>query len=75
MLVSILIPTHNRADLIGATLESCRGLRIPSNIDVELIVVANACHDKTSAIVNDVIGGTEEDWSFGWQTEESRQGC
>ncbi len=48
--VSILIPTHNRADLLPQTLASVRNIRIPAGISVELVVVANACTDSSAAV-------------------------
>jgi glycosyltransferase involved in cell wall biosynthesis len=45
--VSILIPTHNRAEILEQTLDSLIALRLPSSIDVDLLVVANACKDST----------------------------
>jgi glycosyltransferase involved in cell wall biosynthesis len=45
--VSILIPTHNRAALLRQTFDSLAAIRIPRGVDVELVVVANACHDDT----------------------------
>src|SRR5215213_8586848 len=50
--VSILIPTHNRRDVLVRTIESLRQLRVPPGVEVELVVVANACTDDTVAMVN-----------------------
>ncbi|MAE61980.1 MAG: hypothetical protein CMJ49_11570 [Planctomycetaceae bacterium] len=51
--LSILIPTHNRADLLKQTLRSLHGLNIPEGVSVELIVVANGCTDDTPRVVAD----------------------
>lgn len=51
--VSILVPTHNRADLLRQTLASFRSVRIPAGVDVDLIVVANACRDATVGVALD----------------------
>jgi glycosyltransferase involved in cell wall biosynthesis len=48
--VSILIPTHNRARILGQTLESLSQLEAPSGVPVEVVVVANACTDDTVAV-------------------------
>ena len=49
--LSILIPTHDRSDVLAQTLESLRAVRVPAGADVELVVVANACTDRTEAVV------------------------
>ena len=54
--VSILIPTHNRRDLLRQTLESLRGVRLVPGLRVELIVVANACSDDTAGVVESMAG-------------------
>jgi len=48
--VSILIPTHNRARILGQTLESLSKMELPSGVPVEVVVVANACTDDTVAV-------------------------
>lgn len=50
--VSILIPTHNRAEILSRTLESLQGLEIPAGVEVEAIVVNNVCTDGTDGVVN-----------------------
>lgn len=50
--VSILIPTHNRCDILDRTLASLQGLEIPEGIQVEAIVVNNLCTDHTDEVVN-----------------------
>ena len=47
--ISILIPTHNRVDLLERTLESLSLAAIPENVDIELVIVANRCTDDTVA--------------------------
>lgn len=49
--ISILIPTHNRGAMLDRTLESLAGVRVPVGMDVEVVVVANACKDDTAARV------------------------
>lgn len=49
--VSILICTHNRADILHRTLQSIAELRLPAQSLLEVIVVANACTDHTDQVV------------------------
>lgn len=49
--VTILIPTHNRRDLLGRTLDSLAAVRVPAGVSVELVIVANNCTDGTEAYV------------------------
>lgn len=51
MQVSVLIPTHNRVDLLTRTLSSLRNVNAPPDVHVEVIVTANACTDGTQARV------------------------
>lgn len=48
---SILIAAHNRCELLAQTLDSLRGLDLPTSIEVECIVIANACTDDTEGVV------------------------
>ena len=48
--ISILIPTHNRDELLAQTFKSLEKLRIPPKIEVDLLVVANACTDSTISV-------------------------
>jgi glycosyltransferase involved in cell wall biosynthesis len=48
---SIIIPTYNRAALLGATLDSIFQLRIPVGSKVELLVIDNNCTDNTKQTV------------------------
>lgn len=52
MVVSILIPTHNRAPILKRTVESLIAIEVPHGIKVELIVVANACTDNTLQVID-----------------------
>jgi GT2 family glycosyltransferase len=45
--VSILVPTHNRARMVGEMLDSLARVRIPPRVRVDLTVVASACTDDT----------------------------
>ncbi len=48
--ISIIIPTHNRAELLSQTLESISQLEIPFGKTVELLIIANACTDQSEAV-------------------------
>lgn len=49
--VSILIPTHNRCDILDRTLESLQALEIPPAVEAEIVVVNNASTDRTDEVV------------------------
>ena len=51
MNLTILICTHNRASLLSRTLNSLNQAHRPANCHVDIMVVANACTDDTSAII------------------------
>ena len=53
--VSILIPTHNRAQVLGQTLASLAELSVPAKSHIELVIVANACTDSTESVVRDML--------------------
>lgn len=52
--VSILIPTHNRCEILGRTLESIQHLEIAPALAgrVEVVVINNVCTDQTDEVVN-----------------------
>jgi len=52
-LITVAIPTHNRAPLLRETLARLTHLAIPDGVDWELIVVQNNCTDGTAAILAD----------------------
>ena len=58
--VSILIPTHNRVEILAQTLRSLSAVTVPPAAEVELVVVANGCTDATS----DVCAGLFRDFPF-----------
>lgn len=56
--VSILIPTHNRCEILDRTLGSLQGLDVPDGLRgrVEVIVVNNVCTDRTDEVARAWIG-------------------
>jgi glycosyltransferase involved in cell wall biosynthesis len=51
--LTILICTHNRAELLGRVLESINAAHRPADWAVDILVSANACTDKTHALLED----------------------
>lgn len=50
-LISVVIPTHDRRDLLERTLDDVDRLDLPNDSECEVIVVANACTDDTAGMV------------------------
>lgn len=50
-LITVAIPTHNRARLLRQTLESLAHVRVPDGFDWEILVVQNNCTDETPAML------------------------
>ena len=59
---SVLIPTHNRSELLGRTLASLAGVRRPAGWDLEVVVVANNCGDDTVAVAERGLARLREAW-------------
>jgi len=55
-LITVAIPTHNRASLLRETLQRLACVAIPDGVDWELIVVQNNCTDGTPAMLADLAG-------------------
>lgn len=51
MRITIAVPTHNRCQLLLATLGSVDALRLPDGIEAECVVVDNRSTDDTSGVV------------------------
>jgi arylsulfatase A-like enzyme/glycosyltransferase involved in cell wall biosynthesis len=51
--LTVLICTHDRADLLAKVLASLNQARRPPDWKVEILVVANACSDATHALLED----------------------
>ncbi len=49
--ISIVICTHNRAELLGKVLDVLSRAVFPSNLAIEILVIANACQDATPQIL------------------------
>ncbi|MCW8130905.1 MAG: glycosyltransferase family 2 protein [Planctomycetota bacterium] len=57
MLLSIMIPTHNRKGVLLRSLERLARLRVPAEHTLEIVVVANACSDGTAAAIAEAAKG------------------
>ena len=51
MLITVAICTLNRAELLRRTLESSAAMRVPPQLDWELVVVNNGCTDHTDELI------------------------
>ncbi len=69
--LSIVVPTHNRARLLGPTLESIKQLIVPKRLCVEVLVINNNCTDDTEAVV--AACSADAPWPIR-QIVETRQG-
>ena len=49
-LVSVAICTWNRSAVLGLTLDQLTRLRVPADVEWELLVVNNNCTDDTDAV-------------------------
>jgi len=56
--LEVLICTHNRANLLEKALHSLQACAKPKGCSVGLFVVANACSDGTTALLEKLAGGT-----------------
>lgn len=55
MLLSLVICTYNRADILKATLPSALALELPDGIELEILLVDNNSKDETSELVKKII--------------------
>jgi glycosyltransferase involved in cell wall biosynthesis len=51
MTIDLVIPTHNRAELLSRLLDSIRSAHVPDGVEVRTIVVDNNSTDATRAVV------------------------
>jgi len=49
--LDIVVPTHNRSQLLLVTLESLRRMRCPADFHVSILIVGNACTDDSRQVV------------------------
>jgi glycosyltransferase involved in cell wall biosynthesis len=57
-MLTIAIPTHNRAALVRETLASVASLAIPTGVAAEILVVDNASTDDTAAAIDEFARGS-----------------
>jgi GT2 family glycosyltransferase len=63
MHLTVLICSHNRSALLERTLASLNRAHRPTNCSVNILVVANACTDKTAALLQNYQAlAAEKDW-------------
>ncbi len=76
--LSILIPTHNRSELLARTLASLAQVERPTDLGVEAIVVANNCSDDTVAVATTGLAAIRAAWgpdqSGSRETAEKQEG-
>lgn len=53
MLISVIVCTFNRCDLLGKALDSIAASRIPSAVEWEILVVDNNSTDETQNVIRD----------------------
>ena len=51
MLVTVAICTLNRAESLRRTLESLTAMRVPRDLNYEVVVVNNGCNDNTDDVI------------------------
>jgi glycosyltransferase involved in cell wall biosynthesis len=54
MKLNVIIPTYNRAKLLSQTLRSVENAHVPSNLEIEVIVVNNNSDDETEKVVKEL---------------------
>jgi glucosyl-dolichyl phosphate glucuronosyltransferase len=51
--LTLAVPTHNRAGVLGQTLASLAALRLPAGVETECVVIDNNSTDRTAAVVEE----------------------
>lgn len=64
MLLSVVIPTHNRATILKVALDSFKAMNLPKNYPFELVVIANACEDGTCEVVRSTLNDVDFHWKL-----------
>ncbi len=72
MLISLVVCTYNRADILKITLPSYLTLIIPKDVTVELIIVDNNSKDNTKDIINTFITKNTLDLKIKYLFEEKQ---
>lgn len=52
ILITVAVPTHNRASMLSETLAAISALVIPAGAELECVVIDNASTDETGAVVD-----------------------
>jgi glucosyl-dolichyl phosphate glucuronosyltransferase len=56
MLITVAICTLNRAESLRRTLESLAAMRVPGELDWELVIINNGCTDHTDDVIKTFAG-------------------
>jgi glycosyltransferase involved in cell wall biosynthesis len=56
--LTVLIATHNRADLLERTLRHLNDARRPADWKIDILVAANACSDHSHAMLEHYVANT-----------------
>lgn len=69
MLITLVICTYNREDILKITLPCYDELRIPDNVSMDVIIVNNNSSDDTEAFVNGFIEKSKSEINFRYLLE------
>jgi glycosyltransferase involved in cell wall biosynthesis len=72
MLITIVICTYNRADILKTTLPCYNALIIPQNVTLEVIIVDNNSSDETPSLVKEFIKSSSSEAVFSYIFEEKQ---
>jgi len=50
--ITVVICTHNRAELLGKMLDVLSRADFPDTVEIEILVIANACKDNTAQVLD-----------------------
>lgn len=72
MLITIVICTYNRADILKITLPYFDALKIPEHVSLEVIIINNNSNDETEACVKDFIKKSQSDIRYSYFFESNQ---
>ncbi len=68
--LSIIICTHNRAELLNTAIDSLFAAHYPPEKTIEIIVIANACSDNTHELLEKIAQSQQSNFLFRWDIEK-----